>query len=129
MSEVKVIKIEAFEARDGRVFQSLVAAHEWEEKLESIEESVQSSCFVRDVIDKHELSKTASELTEWIARASGMADPPVASFIISGHYACIAIGDVCVWDTEDTGETHSTADCQDEYQRRIQGLWNIAKER
>ena len=69
-----------------------------------------------------ELSKTINELNEWIDDTGELASAPVASFTYTGNYACIQIGDICVWDTGDTGETFATDDCKKEYLDYVSNL-------
>ncbi len=75
-----------------------------------------------------ELFKTIVELNCWIEGMGELPSDPIrASFTYAGTYACIELGDVCVWDTEDTGESFSAADCKNEYLRHVRNLSHFLK--
>ena len=51
------------------------------------------------------LKELVEQLDEWIEGHDGLSEVPRASFTWTTGYECISIGDVVVWDTEDTGES------------------------
>lgn len=75
-----------------------------------------------DAILVDELAKTVAALNDWLGDQDGPDTPVSASFCYTGEYACIDIGEVCVWDTEDTGESFAAENCKKGFRDYVQSL-------
>lgn len=63
------------------------------------------------------------QLQDWLEKIYGDNElSPRASITLSRYYVSISVGDLCVWDTEDTGGKLSIVRCKAAYREHVKQL-------